>query len=130
MPKKIKKNYGWICPKCGRVHAPHIDACPCSEHKDYWNQPIYPNYPNDYWIYPNTYPNVYPNAYPNDYLTQDPELKTTPSVIGPFVDNPNVIGPIIDDNSTADSQKAFQEIAKQTAWNMIKEISWGPLPKS
>jgi rubrerythrin len=24
-------NYGWICPKCGRCLAPHIDSCPhCS----------------------------------------------------------------------------------------------------
>lgn len=24
-------NYGWICPKCGRVLAPHMDSCPyCS----------------------------------------------------------------------------------------------------
>lgn len=22
---------GWICPKCGRVNAPHADHCPCSE---------------------------------------------------------------------------------------------------
>ena len=22
-------NYGWICPKCGRCLAPHIDSCPC-----------------------------------------------------------------------------------------------------
>ena len=93
MSKKIKKNYGWICPECGRVNAPHIDTCPCSEHKDYWNQPIYPNYPNDY-LTPGT---------PSDY----PEIKTTPSAIGPFVDSPNVIGPFVDNNSMADSQKTF-----------------------
>lgn len=85
MSKKIKKNYGWVCPKCGRVNAPHIDACPCSEHKDYWNQPIYPNYPNDYQF------DLIPEL-PSDY----PEIKTAPSVIGPFVDSPNVIGPFID----------------------------------
>lgn len=21
---------GWVCPKCGRVNAPHINQCPCS----------------------------------------------------------------------------------------------------
>lgn len=25
-------NYGWICPKCGRCLAPHVNSCPhCSE---------------------------------------------------------------------------------------------------
>ena len=23
-------NYGWICPKCGKVNAPHRDFCDCS----------------------------------------------------------------------------------------------------
>lgn len=22
--------YGWICPKCDRSHAPHVDSCLCS----------------------------------------------------------------------------------------------------
>ena len=21
--------YGWVCPRCGKVHAPHIPACDC-----------------------------------------------------------------------------------------------------
>jgi hypothetical protein len=25
-----KSNYGWICPKCGKVNAPHRDFCDCS----------------------------------------------------------------------------------------------------
>lgn len=25
------ERYGWICPKCGRVHAPRVASCLCSE---------------------------------------------------------------------------------------------------
>ncbi len=31
-PALSSPNYGWICPKCGRVLAPHVNSCPyCSE---------------------------------------------------------------------------------------------------
>ncbi len=31
-PTPSPLNYGWICPKCGRVLAPHVNSCPhCSE---------------------------------------------------------------------------------------------------
>jgi predicted amidophosphoribosyltransferase len=23
--------YGWVCPKCGRILAPHVSVCPCCE---------------------------------------------------------------------------------------------------
>jgi hypothetical protein len=28
-------NYGWICPKCGQVHAPWVAQCYCPESKPY-----------------------------------------------------------------------------------------------
>jgi len=34
------KQYGWICPKCGRVNAPWKDSCDC----DNYNM-IYPTIP-------------------------------------------------------------------------------------
>lgn len=30
-------NYGWICPKCGKVNAPHRDFCDCSGNGYYPN---------------------------------------------------------------------------------------------
>ena len=27
-------NYGWVCPKCGRVNAPHRDFCDCSGNRN------------------------------------------------------------------------------------------------
>lgn len=30
-------NYGWICPKCGKVNAPHRDFCDCSGGGSYPN---------------------------------------------------------------------------------------------
>jgi rubredoxin len=28
--KGITSNYGWICPRCGKVNAPHKDSCDCN----------------------------------------------------------------------------------------------------
>ena len=28
MPSQHAYNYGWVCPKCGRCFAPHVDNCP------------------------------------------------------------------------------------------------------
>lgn len=30
LPEGFGLQYGWVCPKCGRVLAPHMDYCPCS----------------------------------------------------------------------------------------------------
>ena len=39
--KREESNFptGWVCPKCGRVHAPHISGCYCG---GYYQQPWYP----------------------------------------------------------------------------------------
>jgi hypothetical protein len=44
---------GWVCPKCGRVNAPFIDHCPCSNGNVSYPQipsyPLYPWYPTYPW---------------------------------------------------------------------------------
>ena len=47
--------YGWVCPKCGRVNAPWKDHCDCTEYgNDYkwWKWWEWPCYPLDYPDYP------------------------------------------------------------------------------
>ena len=41
-------NAGWICPKCGRVNAPWVAQCPCTNN---WSAPGVPYTP----YYPYTY---------------------------------------------------------------------------
>lgn len=31
----MKNNTGWICPVCGKVHAPWVPSCECSEQIKY-----------------------------------------------------------------------------------------------
>jgi len=40
---------GWMCPKCGRCHSPHINTCPyCSPYMAPY-QPYQPYYPQPYY---------------------------------------------------------------------------------
>lgn len=37
-------NYGWVCPKCQKVQAPHINSCSCSQVTFYfYGYPYIPN---------------------------------------------------------------------------------------
>ncbi len=46
MSKKDKR-YGWICPRCQKVNAPHVDSCACSIliPNTAYPYPWYPVYP-------------------------------------------------------------------------------------
>jgi len=34
MTNNDKNISGWECPLCGRVNAPHVNSCPCSDKKN------------------------------------------------------------------------------------------------
>ena len=71
-PPYKQNNYGWICPKCGRVMAPFIDSCKfCGEENNTLTTPI-----------TNTNPNIVDL---NNYLNKN--MNDSNSIVG--IINPN-----------------------------------------
>lgn len=72
-PPYKQNNYGWICPKCGRVLAPHLDSCKFCNGGN--TLAVTPNTLNDYLsknINDSNYIGGIPN--PNNKLTNDSDL--------------------------------------------------------
>lgn len=62
-------NMGWICPRCDKVHAPHVSGCDCRPLPDLIGKPL-PTYPT-------------------------PEITKWPiGPLPPYVPNPPVMQPI------------------------------------
>lgn len=38
----MSENTGWICPKCGAVHAPSVKRCDCVQQKKQCDDPLAP----------------------------------------------------------------------------------------
>jgi hypothetical protein len=36
-------NLGWECPRCHKIHGPHIDSCDCESLSPIWDYQWYPN---------------------------------------------------------------------------------------
>lgn len=61
---------GWICPKCGKVYAPHVDEC--SDCNNNWIKP------NPYPWTPEPSPYVPTNPWENPWVgTVDPNITVT-----------------------------------------------------
>lgn len=101
----INMQYGWVCPKCGKVHAPWKDSCDC-----YLNTPYTP--PNTTPINPNPAPDPF-NPMPS--WPQAPKVGDDPGwwwKYGPKCVDPIPCGGNISSDDTVSKLQIYNDDSK------------------